>query len=416
MKRIIASAGVVALGATGVHALDYAPGFGSTDMAKPWSVSLTLRGFYDDNYLTRAGDELDSWGFTLRPAGSVAYSTGLTDVGARYAFTAYYFADRPGTDWDFAHQFDGYLSHAFSHRYNLFITDSFVFAREPELFEYDLPYRSDMDHLRNVGTITLNAQMTQLLTLVLGYSNSYYDYEQEGLGSLSARLDRVEHLISANLQWQLLPTTVGVVGYQFGLIDFISDDELVPGYSSDIRNSYNHYIYVGADHAFNPDLTASARVGTQYADFYNHPGGFDQWEPYANVSLRYRYGQGSFAEAGFIQQYTRTDVRALTASSSIGYASIRHAFTPTREGSILGRIQYSVFDGQIPGVRDYSDWSQLHYAVGLNLTYAFNRHVSAEIGYNFDQLDSDEKFERYQIWERWDFTRNRVYFGVTAKY
>jgi len=413
MRRIIASAGVVALGAAGVQGIDYAPGFGSTDMSQPWSVALTLRGFYDDNYLTRPNNELDSWGFAIRPSGTVALSSDLTDVGARYSFTAYYFEDRPDDNWDYTHQFDGYLSHTFSHRYNLFITDSFVYAREPELLGYDVFYRSQMDNIRNIGTVTLNAQITQLLTLVLGYSNSYYDYEQDGLGSYSARLDRVEHLISANLQWQLLPQTVGVVGYQFGLIDFTSDDQIVPGYKSDIRNSYNHYVYVGADHTFNPDLTASARAGVEYADFYNDPNGFDQWAPYANLNLRYRYGLGSYVDVGFIQQYTRTDVRAMNASSSIGYASVRHAFTPKLEGSVTGRIQYTSFKGVVPPY-DFEDLGQFHYAVGLNLAYTFNRHLSAEIGYNFDKLEADEELELSL--DRWDFTRNRVYFGVTAKY
>lgn len=412
MKRIIASAGVVALGAAGVHAIDYAPGFGSTDMSQPWSVSLTLRGFYDDNYLTRAHDELDSWGFTIKPSGSVALSSDLTDVGARYSFTAYYFDNRPDDNWDYAHQFDGYLSHTFSHRYNLFITDSFVYAREPELFEYTIPYRSEMDNLRNVGTITLNAQLTELLTLVLGYSNSYYDYKQEGLGSYSARLDRVEHLVSANLQWQILPQTVGVVGYQFGLIDFTSDDEIVPGYKSDIRNSYNHYFYLGANHAFNPDLTASVKAGAAYADFYNDPNNYDQWAPYANLNVRYRYGLGSYIDAGFVQEYTRTDIRAMNASSSIGYAAITHAFTPKLEAKLLGRIQYTEFKGVVPTYLNFEDLGQIQYAVGLNIAYTFNRHLSADIGYNFDKLDADKKLGA----ERWDYTRNRVYFGVTAKY
>ncbi len=437
MKKIIASAGAVALGAAGVQALDYAPGFGSTDMAQPWSVALTLRGFYDDNYLTAPDDhpaKRDSWGFTIRPSGSVALSSGLTDVGARYSFTAYYFDDRADDHWDYTHQFDGYLSHSFSHRFNLFVTESFVYTREPEIFDpfFGFPFRTQQDNIRNLGTITLNAQLTQLLTLVLGYSNSYYDYEQDagdvqsivnplGVGSYSARLDRVEHLISANLQWQLLPQTVGVIGYQFGLVNFTSDEYLsgptfwtpgAPLIPSDVRNSYNHYIFAGVDHVFNPDLMGSVRAGVQYADFYNDPAGYDQWAPYANLNVRYRYGLGSTIDVGFMQQYSRTDVRALNASSSVVYASVRHAFTPKLEGSVLGQFQYTEFDGQVPGLPNYSDLGQYHYVVGLNLAYSFNRHVSADIGYNFDMLEADSKI----VFDRYDFTRNRVYFGVTAKY
>ena len=52
MKKIIASVGLVAAGAASVQA-QYAPGLTSQEMTKPWSLSASLRGFYDDNYLTR---------------------------------------------------------------------------------------------------------------------------------------------------------------------------------------------------------------------------------------------------------------------------------------------------------------------------------------------------------------------------
>ena len=47
MKKVIASVGLVALGTSGLQAaLDLGD---TTDSRKPWSVSATLRGFYDDN-------------------------------------------------------------------------------------------------------------------------------------------------------------------------------------------------------------------------------------------------------------------------------------------------------------------------------------------------------------------------------
>jgi uncharacterized protein (PEP-CTERM system associated) len=48
-----------------------------------------------------------------------------------------------------------------------------------------------------------------------------------------------------------------------------------------------------------------------------------------------------------------------------------------------------------------------YYTVGLNLQYEFARHFSASIGYDFDKVDSEVGT---------DYTRNRVYFGITASY
>lgn len=458
MKRLIASAGLVALGAASVKAIDYAPGFASTDMSKPWSVAVTLRGFYDDNYLTapdRSGNgappKLDSYGCVIAPSGSVAFSTDQTDLAARYTFSAYYFEDqgRNKEPWDLTHQFEGFLNHNFTRRLNTYVADSFTVSSESQILDpggSGTPYRTEQDNIRNTGSITVNAQVTELLTLVLGYQNTYYDYGQDagdvialsidrnpdsptygtplnplGVGSYSALLDRVEHLILANLQWQLTPQTVGAIGYNFGMIDYTSDD-LISGptvwnpfaivLTSDIRNSRTHFVYAGVDHAFNPDFTLSLRAGAQYADFYNQSPSYTAWGPYANLSVRYTYAAGSHIDVGFSQQFNQTDVLANNASVSLVYATLAHAFTPQLVGSVTGRYQYSEYNSQpaagLPVTFD--DTSDNLYSVGLNLAYHINRHVSAEIGYNFDKLEPGPKSWHY------DYTRNVVYIGITARY
>ena len=48
MKKIIASASLAALSAASVQAA-YAPGLSPQEKSKAWTISGTLRGFYDDN-------------------------------------------------------------------------------------------------------------------------------------------------------------------------------------------------------------------------------------------------------------------------------------------------------------------------------------------------------------------------------
>ena len=49
MKKIVASVGLLALGASSVQALDPSA---LSDNGRFWSVSAALRGFYDDNINT----------------------------------------------------------------------------------------------------------------------------------------------------------------------------------------------------------------------------------------------------------------------------------------------------------------------------------------------------------------------------
>jgi hypothetical protein len=75
---------------------------------------------------------------------------------------------------------------------------------------------------------------------------------------------------------------------------------------------------------------------------------------------------------------------------------------------VQGSYRHSTFEGG-----RYDDNTEEYFLAGVNLTYLINRHLSAEVGYNFDKLDSDASRD----WRRLgDYDRNRVYIGVTATY
>src|SRR5262249_13195751 len=206
--------------------------------------------------------------------------------------------------YDQSHQADFKLSHAFTDRYKLDLADSFVKTSEPDLIAPgnapNATLRTRQDVLRNYASATFSAGLTDQVSALLGYSNTLYDFSDIGPGSLSALLDRMEHLATLNIRWQALPSTVALIGYQFGVMDYTGDDNtLIPNprfprhgsatLFSDERNSYSHYIYLGADHSFNSQLEASVRLGAQIIDYYNLPGSTEtDVTPYADANLTYR--------------------------------------------------------------------------------------------------------------------------------
>src|SRR5438034_8380015 len=73
MKKLITSASLAVLAAAAVNAQQTlyapAPALTSTDLAKPWSIAASLRGFYDDNYtLSPKALKRDSYGYELSPS------------------------------------------------------------------------------------------------------------------------------------------------------------------------------------------------------------------------------------------------------------------------------------------------------------------------------------------------------------
>jgi hypothetical protein len=423
MKKFLTSAGLVALGVSGLQAAA-GPSLSEIEASKPWSISAALRGFYDDNYLTApSSDRRESFGYQVTPSASLNIPLENTFIGVSYEYSLLYYEDR--AKYDQSHKFDARLDHSFSERYRLELNESFVSAQEPEVLApsgggaVSFPIRTEGDNIRNQGSATFFAQMTELLGLEVGYVNTFYDYKQDDgtffSPSRSALLDRDEHLASLNLRWKVMPETEAILGYQFGLVNFSSDEPIgidpddLTEIHSDVRDARSHYLYVGADHRFNPQLNGSIRIGGQYVDYFNQ--GRNEVSPYADANLTYLYQAGSSIQAGVSHTRSRTDVATITDGEDVTsdqevtaiYASVNHKITPSLVGSILLRGQRGTFSG---GTAD-GDVEYL-FLSGINFSYTINPHLLAEAGYNFDYLTSDQDGR--------DYRRNKIYIGIRATY
>jgi hypothetical protein len=314
------------------------------------------------------------------------------------------------------------MSHAFTDRYKLDLADSIVLTREPNLIAPEnapnATIRTRQDVIRNYATATLSAGITENLSALLGYANTLYDFRDKGFGSLSALLDRMEHLATGNLRWQVVPSTVALIGYQFGVTHYTGDEFTGIGVAngglglmSDERNNYSHYAYIGADHSFNPQLDASVRIGAQFVEFYNLPGkDEDNVTPYADANVTYRLSPDSSAQLGVRHSRIATDATALDQENTTVYGSFSYRILPPLTGSLIGQYQHNTFETANFGLVNnvFEDKSENFWLLGLNLTYEINRFLAAEAGYNYDRLDSDVGFRA--------FTRNRVYVGIRATY
>jgi hypothetical protein len=292
------------------------------------------------------------------------------------------------------------------------------------------PLRANNDNYRNTAGLNFTAQITPLFGLMAGYANSVYDYTGSLPPSLigfiapyKTSLNRIEQAVTLNTRWTIDPETVGIFGYTFNSVDYISGGNLNPGFAFEnakTRNNYSHEIYVGVEHSFRSDLSFSGRAGVQISDYYNAqnaPGGgtgASDLGPFADLSLNYTYMENDTLTIGFRQAKNQTDVGAnpngsLTQDqeSSTVYANVSHVMTflsPSLTGNLNAQYQHSVFNGGSV----YNNEADDYYVVGLNFSYQFNRYISSELGYNYTYLISDVAFRGYD--------RNYVYVGVTATY
>lgn len=440
MKRIVASVGVVALGAAVIQTSN-AQGIG--DSNKPWTFSAALRGFYDDNVNTASNNEIDTFGFEVSP--SIAFRTGMdqTTFSLAYTYSFKYYDERPGAlddHNDQTHTVAASLLHAFNERTSISLRDSFVIGQEPDLDPSFASFqRISGDNIRNYASVKVNHQITPLVGVEAGYRNSLFDYDNEGffvatgvggvplgvypLGVIHSRsglLDRIEHGAHLDSRWTLANNSVVIVGYQFGVGCYTGDEFIGVAADPNIANNMliksssrdytSHYGYVGLEHTFRPDLTGSIRGGVRFTDYYNSPNDDSSVSPYVQASLRYLYAQNSSLEVGVSHDQSATDAFTIQGDSITTdadalrvYASLTHQITPDLTGSLTGTFQNNSYNG---GTID-GDTEQ-YYILNAALTYHFTPNLAGTLSYNFDHVESEQGLREYD--------RNRIFLGAVFTY
>jgi hypothetical protein len=406
MKRIVASVGVVALGAAVIQTSNAQP-IGSD---KPWTISAALRGFYDDNVGTTSQNEIDTFGFEISP--SIGFRTGMdqTTFSLAYTYAYKYYDERPvfSDHDDQTHTVLASLTHAFNERTSVAVRDSFVIGQEPDLDpSYASFQRISGDNIRNYGSVKVDHQITPIIGMQAGYANSLFDYDNDFSSSL---LDRIEHKLHLEGRWSLANNSIVIAGYQFGSVCYTADMALPGGGMSSARNNNSHYGYVGLEHTFRPDLTGSIRGGARFTDYYNSPNDQSDVTPYVLASLRYLYAQDSYFELGVSHDMYATDAYipsatdiTLDAETTRAYASVSHKITPDLTGSLTGSVQNNTFNG---GARDGD--SEQYYILNAALAYQFTPNLAGTLSYNYDHVESDVAGRGYD--------RNRVFLGAVFSY
>lgn len=442
MKSFFISAGLVAVGAAGLQSVladDSANVSIPAPSPKIWSVSASLRGFYDSNYaVNQEVSHKGSYGIELTPSVAIDDSLQQTDLGVRYTYGLYWYQQRQimGINpFDQSHQLDLWVDHAFDERWRATVSDTFGVGQEPELIGNGplgggVPFRVNGDNIGNHFNFALDTQWTREFSTALYYGNDFYDYQNSGAtvsggplytlpngSSLAGLLNRIDQNAGFDLQWHFNPETMAFVGYKFDWVDYNANEPIQTSpdrtkvFYSRSRNSYSDQVHAGLQYQFLANLTGTASAGAQYVDSYNESGsGAEAWSPYANVSLTYTYLPGSYVQLSFDQGDNPTYIaQAATDGSLTQYqesstfsGSINHHFTEKLIGSVLAQYTYSEFHGGA------SIGPEALYSAGVNLTYIINQYLSTDVGYNYDKLRSDLPDT--------GFERNRVYIGLTATY
>ena len=420
MKKNIITAGVLAAGVASLYA-ENVTGLTEMQQSKPWNVSGSVRGFYDSNPEIQSEDSNPegSWGVSITPTVGFNHSMENTLFSASLAYTALWFANRDDNQWDQQFVANGRVNHKFNEHTSLNVEDTFIISDMPAVTDvgnFTQPLqRSDNSYLQNTFPIDFMTKFSERFGINVGYKNTYYNYQDD---VYAAQLNRVENLAHIDLDYYLQEQIILLVGYQFGLVDYLSDDDIftgdpIPpgglGTPGKDRSNLSHYFYVGGQAALSTQLKASLKLGAVYTDWYDLDQ--DDWSPYVDGNVSYTYLPGCYFRAGITMSHNAMDVVqpnsagevTLDQDSVIPYVALTHAITPRLTLNLLGQIQFSMYDGgEFDGDVDH------YYTFGASLKYLLTKHVFSEVSYNYDFLSSDVPGR--------EFDRNRIFFGGGVTY
>lgn len=368
---------------------------GQLGTGKPYVITMTLRQEYDDNINTAPQNEEGSFKTIINPGVRFDYPMNNTLFSAGYQFGATYFWDRPGDDWDLSHLFTLRLNHKFSPRVSVDIREQFRFAQESELRNGAVLQRRLGDGWTNTASIQGNVQWVERFSTATTYRNeiSRYDDPIVAFGN-----DLVQHDVSQDFLFAVLPTTTAVANYTFTTTDY-----------SDIDRDFDtHRLVVGADHYLLPTWLLSGRVGAEFLENDN-PILNDGVGPYANIATSWNYLPGSSVRLGYTFGTNLTD--NLAFGSSEGHTvdlTWTHAITPKFSATSGLRAGFQTFEQENALFATTQDFDETTVSASISAAYQFTDYLSAEVGYRHSFVDSDIALREY-----W---RNQVWIGLTGKY
>jgi hypothetical protein len=167
------------------------------------------------------------------------------------------------------------------------------------------------------------------------------------------------------------------------------------------KNKNSDYLMAGVDYAVAKKLTTSARVG---AEWRHRAAERSTTAPYAEVSAKFDYLEGSYLTAGYMHTLEESSdtVRFTDTRVNRFFANVEHRITPLI--ALSGSLTYE--PSQLEGRRGQVNINEDTLRVGVAASYLPTKHWTLSLSYDNDRVDSDDPAR--------DLRRERL--GANASY
>ena len=369
----------------------YAP-IPEQEQGKALTFRLGASAYHDSNIFGAATGEISSMVYNF--TGAISYNGSIADqtfASASYELSNDYEVDRPGTKDLTSHSLSARLAHSFSSATNLDVSGLYNISKNPQSLLVGVPLNTNQSLKRGQFDARYTTAAGQKTGVVVKYRYIDYSYDDATLG---ANLDHSESLAGLELSYAMLPETKLVGEYRYQSINYRT--------GSATKDKSSNFLMGGVDYNPGKDLLVSARAGFEDR---HRDSATNTTAPYAELTTRYTYAEGSFLAAGYtytieepsdIVNYTDSDVNRF-------FVNLQHRLSGTITAS--GSITYA--PSRLQGRRGvHVGINENTTRFGLGLAWQPTKNWTADATYDLDDVSSDDP----------NRGQNRSRFGVSARY
>jgi len=361
---------MAALPARGV----YAP-VPEQDQGKPLTFTAKAGLSYDSNIFGGATGEIGSTIFEFAP--KVAYNASITEqtfMSLSYELTADYFTDRPGEKLLDSHALMARLAHAFSPSTTVDFVEMFQAMRNPESLLNGLPLNVDQSSTRNELDANYTTKVTPKIGATVKARTVYSHYRNATLGR---SLDHIENLYGIAGDYAVRADLKGVVEFRHQDVYY---DKL-----GETKNKTSDFIMGGLDYQVEKKLTAGGRLGVEWR---HRAAERAASVPYAELTTKYDYAEGSFITGGYMLSIEETSDLARFTDTRVNryFVTVQHHVTPL----IVASGMFNYEPSTIRGRRGVANLDEDTTRLGLSLSYLPTKNWTTSASYDYDDVQSGE--------------------------
>ncbi|MDP1580678.1 MAG: hypothetical protein Q8M02_10385 [Candidatus Didemnitutus sp.] len=367
----------------------YAP-IPEQDQGKAVSVRLGSSVYHDSNIFGSATGAVSSMVYNVSP--TINYNGSLTDqtfASLGYQLSYDHIVDRPGKQNLSSHTFTGRLAHAFNSTTSIDFNELYQISKNPQSLLAGIPLNTNQSLKLNQFDMRFNTSLGAKTGVVFKYRHMVYSFDA---ASLALLLDRREQLGGLEVDFALLPATKLVGEYRYQDISYDN--------SGTLKNKRSHFLLAGFNHNPGQQVLLSARVGMEDR---SREGATDATVPYAELSARYTYSEGSFFSGGYIYTLEEASdvIRYTDSRLHRVFANVQHRLS----GPFTVSASLSYESAELQGRGVTVDLAERTTRLGLALSWQPVRQWTFTATYDLDRIASADANR--------DQKRNRV--GVAAR-